>query len=84
MRSSSPSHLTMSLSGRLLTQIARCARTIIPARTARLLSSHGRSKRWLEGGSEGGKLNCLRACDPLKRFSGNCTEYASCIADGET
>jgi hypothetical protein len=37
----------MSLSGRPPTQIARCARTMIPARTARLLSSHGRSKRWL-------------------------------------
>jgi hypothetical protein len=40
--------LTMSLSGRLPTQIARCARTISSARTARLLSSHGRSKRGLE------------------------------------
>jgi len=34
----------MSLSGRLPTLIARCARTIVPARTARLLSCHGRSK----------------------------------------
>ncbi len=41
-------HLTVSLSGRCRLRIARHARTIVLARTARLISSHGRSKRWLD------------------------------------
>jgi hypothetical protein len=45
--------LTFSLSGRPPLQIARYARTIVPARMARLLRSHGRSKRWLDGISIG-------------------------------
>ncbi len=40
----------MSLSGHPQNEIARHARTIVPARMARHLSSHGRSKRWLEVG----------------------------------
>jgi len=38
----------MSLSGHPPHSITRCARTLIPARTARHFSSHGRSKRWLD------------------------------------
>jgi hypothetical protein len=54
----------MSLSGRLPTQVARCARTIIPARTARLLSSHGRSKRGLEGTSNSATVRAQHGrCD---------------------
>jgi hypothetical protein len=41
--------LTVKLSGRDQPPNTRCARKMIPARTARLLSSHGRSKPWLEG-----------------------------------
>jgi hypothetical protein len=39
--------LTMSLSGRPPLWIARYARTIVRARIARLIDSHGRSKRLL-------------------------------------
>jgi hypothetical protein len=39
--------LTMSSSGYLPHRIARCARAVIPARTACLVSSHGRFKRLL-------------------------------------
>jgi hypothetical protein len=40
--------LTISLNGLQPIQIARCARTIDPSRTARPLCSHGRSTRWLD------------------------------------
>ena len=40
--------LTMGLSGRPLPFIARRARTIGPARMARHLTVHGRSKLWLD------------------------------------
>jgi hypothetical protein len=78
--------LTMSLSGRPPTLNARCARTMIPACTARLLNSHGRSKRWLEGhGSKESKVarNSLRLrisklkvlSDPLERVNSIRTDF---------
>lgn len=42
------SRLTVSLSGRPPIEIGRHARTIFPARMARPLDSHSRSKRWLD------------------------------------
>jgi hypothetical protein len=69
--------LTSSLSGRLLNETARHARTIVPACMACQFSSHGRSKRWLDGDASLLSAENAAAATPKQPGTPIATERAS-------